>query len=75
MSITFTFDIGKSLWEARAWTLHHDNPPAHTDLSICQFLAERNIATLEHPYILPIWPRVIFSLPYNQICSEENPFF
>ena len=35
-----------SLWEANAWALHLDNAPAHTALTICQFLAERNIATL-----------------------------
>ena len=42
-----------SLWEANAWVLHHDNARSHTTLSICQFLAERNIATLEHPPIFP----------------------
>ena len=47
-------DKRRSLWEANAWALHHDNAPAHTALSICQFFAERNIATLEHP---PIFPR------------------
>ena len=41
------------LWETHAWTLHHDNIPAHTGLGICQFLAERNIATLEHPPYSP----------------------
>ena len=49
-----------SFWEAHAWGLHHDNATAHTVLSIRQFLAERNIATLEHPHIPPIWPRVTF---------------
>ena len=40
-----------SLWEAHARALHHDNAPAHTALSIHQFLTEKNIATLEHhPY-------------------------
>ena len=38
-------DKRRSLWEAHAWTLHHDNAPAHTALNIRQFLAERNIAT------------------------------
>ena len=42
-------DKRQSLWEARAWALHHDNAPAHTPLSIRQFLAQKNIATLEHP--------------------------
>ena len=46
-------DKRRNLWEATAWALHHDNAPAHTALSICQFLAERNIATLEHSPIFP----------------------
>ena len=54
-------DKRHSLWEANAWALHHNNAPAHTALSICQFLADRNIATLEHPHISPIWPHVTFS--------------
>ena len=48
-----TRDKRRSLLEANPWALHHDNVPAHTALSICQFLAERNIATLEHPPYSP----------------------
>ena len=40
MSITFTFDFEKLT--QLAWTLHHDNAPAHTALSIRQLLAEKN---------------------------------
>ena len=47
----------QSLWEAHTWVLHQDNDPAHTALSIHQFLAERNIATLEHP---PYFPDLAF---------------
>ena len=33
------------------WVLHHDNAPAHTALSIREFLAKKNIPTLQHlPY-------------------------
>ena len=53
MSITFTVNFGKSHWEAHTWTLYYDNAPAHTALSIRQFLEERNIATLEHPPYSP----------------------
>ena len=49
-----------SLWEAHAWTLHHNNSPAHTVLSIRQFLTKKNIATLEHLPYSPIWPCVTF---------------
>ena len=43
----------QSLWEAHTWVLHHNNTPAHTALSIRQFLTEKNIATLEYPPIFP----------------------
>ena len=66
---------GGPFWEAHAWRLHHINAPDHTALSVGQFLAERSIATLEYPHILPIWPAVTFPLSQDQICSEENPFF
>jgi len=31
------------------WVLHHDNAPAHTALSIREFLAKKNIPVLPHP--------------------------
>ena len=40
-------------WENKRWILHHDNAPAHSALSIRQFLAERQVATLEHPPYSP----------------------
>ena len=55
MSITFTFDFDFLLFtglvdpNAYAWTIHHDKAPVHAALSIRQFLAEKNTATLEHP--------------------------
>ena len=57
-------DKRQSLWEANAWALHDNNAPAHTALSICQFLAERNIATLEHsPYSPDLAPCDFFLFP------------
>ena len=53
MSITFTFDFGKILWEAHAWTLHLDNAPAHTVLSIRNFFAEKRHCNFDTPPILP----------------------
>ena len=43
----------QSLWEPHAWALHYDNAPAHTALSIRQFLAEKNISTLEQTSYFP----------------------
>ena len=34
---------------ANDWVLHHDNAPAHTALSIREFLAKKNIPVLPHP--------------------------
>jgi hypothetical protein len=33
--------------------LHHDNAPAHTALSICEFLAKKNIPLIPHPPYSP----------------------
>jgi hypothetical protein len=33
------------MWTAGSWLLHHDNAPAHTALSIIQFLALHNPPT------------------------------
>jgi len=35
------------------WVLHYDNPPAHTALSIREFLAKKNIPVLPHPPFSP----------------------
>ena len=57
-------DKRRSLWEANAWALHHDNASAHTALSICQFFAETNIVTLEHlPYFPDLAPCDFFLFP------------
>jgi hypothetical protein len=34
------------IWSAESWILCHDNVPAHTVLSIKQFLAKHSITTL-----------------------------
>ena len=46
-------DKRRDLWENNALVLHHDNAPAHSALSIQQFLAERNVPTLEQPPYSP----------------------
>ena len=35
------------------WALHHDNAPAHTALSIREFLAKKNIPVLPYPPYSP----------------------
>ena len=36
------------------WVLHYDNAPAHTALSIREYLAKKNIPVLPHPPYSPI---------------------
>jgi histone-lysine N-methyltransferase SETMAR len=36
-----------------SWILHHDNAPAHTALSLREFLATKQITVLEHPTYSP----------------------
>lgn len=41
------------LWKNNAWILHQDNAPAHTALSVKQFLADNKIPVLNHPPYSP----------------------
>jgi len=44
-----------------SWILHHDNAPAHTALSVREFLATKQITVWEHPaYSLHLAPRGFF---------------
>lgn len=45
--------VRRDLWEANNWMLHHDNAPAHSAISVKQFLAEKQVAVLEHPPYSP----------------------
>lgn len=40
------------MWTERSWLLHQNNPPAHTTLSIRQFLAKHSTSTIQQPYSL-----------------------
>ena len=55
-------DKRRDLWENNTWVLHHDNAPAHSALSIRQFLVERNVQTLEQPPYSPDLPPCDFFL-------------
>ena len=41
------------LLASNSWILHHDNAPAHTALSVREFLATKQITVLEHPAYAP----------------------
>ena len=62
---------GGPFWEAHSWRLHHINAPDHTALSISQFFAERNIATLKYrSYSLDLTPCDFFL--FSKIKSVLN---
>ena len=47
-----------------SWILHHDNAPAHTALSVREFLASKQITVSEHPaYSLYLAPSDFFLFP------------
>ncbi|KAF6272388.1 hypothetical protein mRhiFer1_009549 [Rhinolophus ferrumequinum] len=41
------------LFANNSWLLHHDNAPAHSALSVREFLASKQITVLEHPPYSP----------------------
>jgi hypothetical protein len=49
------------LFQSGRWLLHHDNAPAHTALSIQEFLAKKKIPVVPHPPYSPDLAPVTFS--------------
>ena len=43
----------RASWTGKTWILHHNNAPAHTALSVKQFLVSKEITTLHHPPYSP----------------------
>jgi len=47
-----------------SWILHHNNAPAHTALSVREFLATKQLTVLEHPAFSPdLVPNDFFLFP------------
>jgi len=58
-----------------SWILHHDNAPAHTALSVREFLANKQITVLEHPAYSPdLAPSDFFSVPEDNGNIERKAF-
>jgi len=52
------------LFVSNSWILNHDNAPAHTALSVREFLATKQITVLEHPaYSSDLAPSEFFLFP------------
>ena len=43
----------RAFWAGKPWILHYHNAPAHTALSVKQFLVSKEITTLHHPPYSP----------------------
>ena len=58
------------------WILHHDNAPAHTPLSVREFLAAKQITVLEHPAYSPdLAPNDYFSVPEDKGNIERKAYW
>ena len=63
------------LFASNSWILHHDNAPAHTALSVKEFLATKQITVLEHPAYSPVLdPNDFFSIPEDKGNIEMKTF-
>ena len=63
------------LFANNSWILHHDNAPAHTALSVREFLTTKQITVLEHPAYSPVLdPNDFFSIPEDKGNIEMKAF-
>ena len=63
------------LFVSNSWILHHDNAPAHTALSVREFLATKQITVLEHPAYSPdLAPNDFFSVTEDKGNIESKAF-
>jgi len=58
------------LWRSGEWLLYQDNAPAHTALSVCQFLTKNRMTTTSHPPLLP-GPGTLRFFPVSK--NEDGP--
>ena len=58
-----------------SWILHHNNAPAHTALSVREFLATKQIPVSEHPVYSPdLAPSNFFLFPKIKEILKERHF-
>ena len=63
------------LFASNSLILHHDNAPAHTALSVREFLATKQITVLEHPAYSPdLAPSDHFYVPEDKGNIERKVF-
>ena len=58
-----------------SWILHHDSAPAHTALSVREYLATKQMTVLEPPAYSPdLAPSDFFSVPEDKGNVERKEF-
>jgi len=63
------------MWSSGHWFLHHDNAPAHTTLSVQQFLAKNNMMVIPHPSYSPdLVPCDSFLFPHMKRQTKGKRF-
>lgn len=63
------------LWRNQDWFVHHDNAPAHTAISIRQFLAKNQMPLVPHaPYSPDLAPCDFFMFPKMKIKLKGRRF-
>ena len=63
------------MWSSGEWFLHHDNAPAHTALSVQQFLVKNNMTVIPHPSFSPDLAPGNFSLfPHMKVQMKGKHF-
>ena len=70
------------LWRSGEWLLHHGNAPAHTALSVLQFLTKSGMTTASHPlyspdlapsdFFFPLFPRTKRDLKGKRFQNVEE---
>jgi len=63
------------IFSNNSWILNHDNAPAHTALSVRQFLPTKQITVLEHPAYSPdLAPSDFFLFPMIKKILKRRHF-
>ncbi|PNF23785.1 hypothetical protein B7P43_G16799 [Cryptotermes secundus] len=61
------------MWRNGKWLLHHDNAPAHTALTVRQFLTSNNMVIVPHPLYSPdLAPSDFFFVSTDEEKSERK---
>jgi len=63
------------IWSSGDWFLHHDNAPAHTALTVQQFLSKINMTVIPHPPYSPDLAPYYFFLFPGMNCQVKGKRF